>query len=48
MLRDYGGVISAMSAFVCRGIPTLALRMERHCDNAERVASFLASHPAVQ
>ncbi|HZW04222.1 MAG TPA: cystathionine gamma-synthase [Anaerolineaceae bacterium] len=30
-----------------RGIKTLALRMERHCDNAERIASFLQSHPAV-
>lgn len=48
VLRDYGGVISAMTAFlVNRGISTLALRMERHCDNAERVAAFLAQHPAV-
>lgn len=30
-----------------RGIRTLAVRMERHCDNAERVAAFLAGHPAV-
>ncbi|MBW3661504.1 MAG: cystathionine gamma-synthase [Actinobacteria bacterium] len=30
-----------------RGIKTLALRMEAHCDNAERVAAFLAEHPAV-
>jgi cystathionine gamma-synthase len=30
-----------------RGLRTLALRMERHCDNAERVAAFLAVHPAV-
>jgi methionine-gamma-lyase len=48
VLRDYGGVLSPMAAFlVCRGLPTLALRTERHCDNAERVAAFLASHPAV-
>jgi methionine-gamma-lyase len=31
-----------------RGIKTLALRMERHCDSAEKVAAFLASHPAVE
>jgi cystathionine gamma-synthase len=30
-----------------RGIRTLGVRMERHCDNAERVAAFLAGHPAV-
>lgn len=49
VLRDFGGVMSPMTAFlVARGIPTLALRMERHCDNAERVAAFLAAHPAVQ
>ena len=30
-----------------RGLRTLSVRMERHCDNAERVAQFLAEHPAV-
>jgi cystathionine gamma-synthase len=30
-----------------RGVKTLAVRMERHSDNAERVAAFLAGHPAV-
>jgi cystathionine gamma-synthase len=30
-----------------RGIKTLAVRMERHSDNAERVAAMLARHPAV-
>ncbi|MGQ0481406.1 MAG: cystathionine gamma-synthase [Pseudonocardia sp.] len=30
-----------------RGVKTLAVRMERHCDNAERVAAALAAHPAV-
>ncbi|CUA81726.1 Cystathionine beta-lyase/cystathionine gamma-synthase [Gulbenkiania indica] len=34
-------------ALVLRGIKTLHLRMERHCDNAERVAAFLCGHPAV-
>jgi cystathionine gamma-synthase len=32
---------------VLRGVKTLALRMERHCDNALAVAAFLADHPAV-
>jgi cystathionine gamma-lyase len=39
------------SAFDCwltlRGVKTLAVRMERHCDNAEALARFLAAHPAV-
>src|SRR5262249_16334168 len=30
-----------------RGIKTLAVRMDRHCDNALRVAEMLAAHPAV-
>jgi cystathionine gamma-synthase len=30
-----------------RGLRTLALRMDRHCDNAERVVDFLMSHPKV-
>jgi len=30
-----------------RGVKTLAVRMERHCDNAERIAEFLVGHPAV-
>ncbi|GAA3220944.1 cystathionine gamma-synthase [Pseudonocardia petroleophila] len=30
-----------------RGVKTLAVRMERHCDNAERVVELLAGHPAV-
>jgi cystathionine gamma-synthase len=30
-----------------RGIKTLAVRMERHCDNAERVAAALLAHPEV-
>jgi cystathionine gamma-synthase len=30
-----------------RGIKTLGVRMERHCDNAERIVGFLSEHPAV-
>ncbi|HEX2903602.1 MAG TPA: cystathionine gamma-synthase [Jatrophihabitans sp.] len=32
---------------VLRGIKTLGVRMDRHCDNAERVVAFLSEHPAV-
>ncbi len=31
-----------------RGLKTLALRMEKHCDNAEAVAELLESHPRVE
>ena len=43
-----GAVPGPMDAFlVLRGIKTLALRMDRHAENAERVALFLEGHPAV-
>jgi cystathionine gamma-synthase len=32
---------------VLRGLKTLAVRMERHSDNAERIAAYLAGHPKV-
>jgi len=32
---------------VLRGIKTLALRMERHCSNAQKIAEFLSQHPKV-
>lgn len=49
-LKDMtGSVMSAQDAFlVLRGLKTLALRMDRHCDNAEAVAGYLADHPAVE
>ncbi|HEY0891298.1 MAG TPA: cystathionine gamma-synthase [Nocardioides sp.] len=30
-----------------RGLKTLGVRMDRHCDNAERIVDFLTAHPAV-
>jgi len=43
-----GGTSSPFDAFLLtQGIKTLGLRMDRHCENAERVAEFLAGHPAV-
>jgi len=48
MLRDLGGCISPMNAFlVLQGIETLPLRMQRHCENAEAVVEFLRGHPRV-
>ena len=43
-----GAVAGPMDAWlVLRGLRTLAVRMDRHCDNAERVVAFLADHPRV-
>lgn len=43
-----GGVPGPFDAYlVMRGIKTLAVRMERHCDNAEAVVELLQEHPAV-
>jgi O-acetylhomoserine (thiol)-lyase len=37
-----------MNAFqIMQGLETLCLRMDRHCDNAEKLASFLKQHPKV-
>ncbi len=44
----FGGNIAPQTAWlVHRGIKTLALRMERHNSNAQRIAEFLAEHPKV-
>ena len=43
-----GGVASPFDCWlVLRGLRTLAVRMERHCDNAELVAAFLNDHPRI-
>lgn len=48
LMRDLGPCPSPFASFIfTQGIETLALRMPKHCDNAERVARFLQSHPAV-
>ena len=47
-LRNTGAAISPMNAFlILQGIETLALRMDRICDNALAVARFLDDHPKV-
>jgi methionine-gamma-lyase len=44
-----GATLSPFDAFLInRGMKTLDLRMERHCSNAQMVAEFLESHPAVE
>lgn len=43
-----GSVISPFDSYLInRGMKTLEIRMEKHCQNAQRVAEFLEGHPAV-
>jgi O-acetylhomoserine (thiol)-lyase len=47
--RTTGAVLSPLSAFLLlQGIETVALRVERHVENARRVAEFLRAHPRVE
>ena len=47
-LRNMGAAISPMNAFlILQGIETLALRMDRICDNALAIAQHLQKHPKV-
>ncbi len=49
MLRDLGMAISPFNAFlILQGLETLSLRMERHFENADKVAKFLVAHPQVE
>lgn len=49
MMVNTGGVAGPMDcALVLRGIKTLAVRMDRHCENALELARRLEQHPAVQ
>ena len=43
-----GAVPSPFDCYLLlRGVKTLGVRMDRHCDNAQAVAEFLADHPAI-
>ncbi len=47
-LRNMGAALSPMNAFqILMGLETLSLRMERHCENAMKVAYYLQQHPQV-
>jgi cystathionine gamma-synthase len=46
--NSIGGVAGPFDSWlVLRGLKTLGVRMDRHCDNAEKVVEFLGGHPAV-
>ena len=49
MLRDIGAAISPFNAFLfLQGLETLSLRMDRHWENADRVARYLDGHDQVE
>ncbi len=44
-----GASLSPFDAFlISRGLKTLEIRMEKHCENAQQIAEFLEKHPAVE
>lgn len=46
--NSMGAVAGPFDSFLAhRGLKTLAVRMDRHCDNAERIVAFLQAHPQV-
>jgi cystathionine gamma-synthase len=46
--NSMGAIAGPFDAWLTlRGVKTLGVRMDRHCDNAERLAEYLSSHPAV-
>jgi O-acetylhomoserine (thiol)-lyase len=48
LLRDLGATLSPFNSFLLlQGLETLALRQERHSENALKVAQFLENHPLV-
>ena len=48
-LRNTGAAISPHNAFlILQGLETLGLRMERHCENAEKLAAYLLAHNKVE
>lgn len=49
LLRDTGASLSPFNAFLLiQGLETLSLRVERHVENAQKVAEYLESHPKVE
>jgi O-acetylhomoserine (thiol)-lyase len=48
-LRNTGAALSPMNAFqILQGLETLGLRMDRHCENAQKLAEYLKQHEKVE
>ncbi|GAA1364435.1 bifunctional o-acetylhomoserine/o-acetylserine sulfhydrylase [Arthrobacter rhombi] len=49
LLRDLGSAVAPFNAFlIAQGLETLSLRMERHVENAQKVAEWLEAHAQVE
>ncbi|MBO5328250.1 MAG: O-acetylhomoserine aminocarboxypropyltransferase/cysteine synthase [Clostridia bacterium] len=49
MMRDFGAIMSPQNGFISYlGCDTLALRMERHSQNAAKIAKYLSKHPKIE
>lgn len=49
LMGDLGQNLNAWESFlILRGIKTLGLRVKQHCENAQKIAEFLESHPMVK
>ncbi|SDC40663.1 O-acetylhomoserine (thiol)-lyase [Pelagirhabdus alkalitolerans] len=49
LLRDFGSALSPFNAFqLIQGLETLPVRIERHNENAQKLAEYLEEHPAVE
>jgi O-acetylhomoserine (thiol)-lyase len=48
LMRDFGSIPSPMNAYILNlGLESLAVRMKRHCENAQKVAEYLEKNPEV-
>ena len=48
LMRDFGSMASPQNAYLLNlGLESLQVRMERHCENAQKIAEHLVSHPRV-
>ncbi len=49
LMRDFGSIQSPQNAFYINlGLESLHVRMQRHCENAQKVAEFLEKHPKIE
>lgn len=47
--KDFGGILSPFDAWLLvRGLKTLPIRMDRHCENAQNLFNFLQDHPKIE
>ena len=48
LMRDFGSMASPQNAYLLNlGLESLQVRMERHCENAQKIAEHLSGHPCV-